>query len=77
MFHHRVHNSLPVVPVQSQTNSVHDFPAYFFKYHFNIILPSTQSVPNSLFPSPFPTKTLYVFLCHHTCRKLCPAILYN
>jgi hypothetical protein len=76
-FHHYVHKSPPDVPLQSHTNSVDDFPAYFFKHYFNIILPSTQSVPNSLFPSTFPTTTPYAFLLHHACRMLCPATLHN
>jgi len=32
------------------------------KIHFNIILPSTPSLPSGLFPSSFPTKILYAYL---------------
>jgi len=52
-------------PIQSMT-----FQLISSKHHFNIILPSTQSVPNGLFLS-------YVFLLHHACHMLCPAILCN
>jgi len=38
--HHRVHNSLPVVPVDSQMNPIHSLPSCFIKTHFNIIAPS-------------------------------------
>jgi len=31
--HHRVHNSPPVVPVDSQMNPIHSLPSFFFKKH--------------------------------------------
>jgi hypothetical protein len=38
--HHHRHNSPPLVPIPSQINSVYVLPPYFFRTHFNIILPS-------------------------------------
>jgi len=37
----RVHNSLPLFPIMSRMIPIHNFPFYFPKIHFNIILPST------------------------------------
>jgi len=52
-------------------SSVHTLMSYFFKTHFNIIIPSTPSLPNGLFPSRFPTAILYVFFMHPV-RAICP-----
>jgi hypothetical protein len=39
--HYRIHNSQPLAPILSQTNSVHMYPKYFPNVHYNKILPST------------------------------------
>jgi len=40
--HHRVHKSLPMEPVLSQTNTIYIL-TYFFNIHINIILASVVS----------------------------------
>jgi hypothetical protein len=37
-------------------NPVHIFTSYFFKIHFNIILPSTQDIPSGAVRLVLPTK---------------------
>jgi hypothetical protein len=61
-FMHFFHNSPPLAPTQSQINPVHKLPPYFFK--INLCL--NQDLPNSFFPSGFPTKTFYVLLLSPT-----------
>lgn len=39
---HSSHNSLPLIPIPSQTNSVKIFTYHFFKTHLNVSLPSTS-----------------------------------
>jgi len=76
--HYSSQNSLPHVCIFSQINPVHVLPSYLFKIHFNIISHLCQGPPSGLFPSDFPTKTLYTFLLspiHATCptHLICPA----
>ena len=50
------------------------YTSYFLKITFNIILPSMSMSSKLLFPSGFPTKTLYTLLLSPM-RAICPAHL--
>jgi hypothetical protein len=52
-------NSPPFVPYLSRINSADHLQIDLFKVHFNIIVPSNLGFQSDLFPSGFPTKTLY------------------
>jgi hypothetical protein len=49
--HYHLHRFLPMVTILSQMNPGHTHPPYFLNIHLNIILPSTPSSSNGLFPS--------------------------
>ena len=53
--HYRTHKSTPPVSIVGQPNAVHIPTSHLLEIHPNIIL----GLPISLFPSGFPTKTLY------------------
>jgi hypothetical protein len=59
--HCRIHKCPPTVPILSQLEIVHTPTSHFLKTHLNIILPSTLGSPKWLFPSCFPTQTLYCY----------------
>ena len=68
-FHYPNYKSSPLVSVLSQINPAYD-PSHFLKVCFNIIFPSTLTLPSGHFPSDLPTKTLYapiVTLIRATC----------
>jgi hypothetical protein len=45
-------------------NTVYNLTPYFSKIHFDIILPSTHSLPTSLFPWSMLIQIVCAFLCH-------------
>jgi hypothetical protein len=67
-----VHNSPLLVHVLRHINPVDTLPFYFFKIHFNIILPPTTSLPVDVFPSVFQPKSCMNFL---PLRASCPVHL--
>ena len=56
--HPKVHPQVAATCPNPEPDLVHAFPSHFFKIHFNIILPSTPSLPHDLHPSCLPAKTL-------------------
>ena len=68
--HYHVHKCLPPVPILNHLDPVHTPTSHYLKIHFRIFLPSMPGFPKWLFPSAFPTKTLYTPLLsplHTTC----------
>jgi hypothetical protein len=81
--HYLVHNSLSLVPILSQKNSVHALPSYFFKICFNIIPPLHPGPPNTslqAFPQK-PCRHLFSAECtmcpHHLILDLITQIVYG
>ena len=72
--HYRTHKRPPPVPILGQPNPVHIPKSHLLEY---ILILSTHlrlGLPSGLFPSGFPTKTLYTSLSSPI-RATCPAHL--
>jgi hypothetical protein len=67
-----VFTSAAIFPVLSYKHSVHNFPPYFSKINFNIILPATPSLPSGLFLPGFQTKILHAILMSPV-QATCPS----
>jgi len=55
-------------------NAVHTLPFYFCKIHFKIALRYVPNLPNNLFTSGFPNKSLHEFLLSSSMPCPCPYI---
>ena len=56
---YRIHKCPPPVPILSQLDPVHTTTFHFLKIHLNISSHLCLGLPSGLFPSGFPTETLY------------------
>ena len=76
-FHYRAQKDTPPVPILNQINPVQT-PSHFLMRYFNIFPHLILDLPNGLFPSDFPTKTIYTALLSPI-YATCPAhfILLN
>ena len=60
--HYHIHKCPPLVPILSKLDPVHIPTSYFLKIHLNMSSHLRLGLPSGLFPSAFPTKTLYTRL---------------
>ena len=68
------YSQVPAICPYREPNPTSLHPSHFPKIHLNIILPSSLGLPNVLFPSGFPTRTLCTTL-PSPIRATCPAHL--
>ena len=69
--HHRTHKCPPSAPILNQIHPVPTTPSHFLKIHLMLSSHLRLGLPNGLFPSGFPARTL----CTHlpsTIRTTCP-----
>ena len=72
--HYGIHKWPPPVPFLSQLDPVHAPTSHFLKIHLSILMLSSHlslDLPSGVFPSGFPTKTLYTPL-PSPIRATCP-----
>ena len=72
--HHHTHKRPPPAPILSQLHPVPTTPSHFLKIHLILSSHLRLGLPNGLFPSGFPTKTLCTPL-PSSIRAACPAQL--
>ena len=76
MVYYLIHKFPPTLSILSKLDPVHIHTNNFLKIHVIIILATKSGLPSGLFPSGFPTKTLYKPLLS-LIRATCPANLIN
>jgi hypothetical protein len=72
--HYSVQTFAPPVPTLSQVSPVHALPYNSLKVSVNITSHLRLALRGGLFPSGFPTKTLYALFLYFICAT-CPASL--
>jgi hypothetical protein len=75
--HYRIHKCPPLASILSQSNSVHTPTSHFLKSHLNIMPHLRLGLPSGLFPSGFPTKTLYTSLSSPTALHVPPNSFFS
>jgi hypothetical protein len=72
--HYRFHKTPPLDPILSQTNPVHNFPAWFPTIQSMIIFPSTTRSSKLSLPSRFTDQNIiYIYIYFSYFHAICPA----